>query len=334
MAKKNTSKSKRTSASRGAPRVANDNISALLDPIIEGKGLVPAELRGTDRFLDVVCWNIRYFNVRDPDRVKRITNIMSEINADVFILEEIEDDSLDDIARRLTDRGRGLYKVRYGTTGGDQRVAMVYDMEFVRAKEEIAELFPENPKMPGTARKYVFPRLPLHSYFTCVAQPGGSSSAQWFDFHLVGVHLKSQRASGGDDGTAQRTAAAKRLADWVKSELGDEPDIIIAGDWNAVPSKPEWAAIRALEQQGKAAFVGWNNGNEASHFYKSGKGTRLDLVMVSADAEENAVTPGAKVIAWKNVFKNKSVLAKAVENISDHMPVLSRFYFEETGGGQ
>jgi len=40
----------------------------------------------------------------------------------------------------LIDAGAGLYKVAYGTTGGDQQVAIMYT-EWVRASDDIKELF-------------------------------------------------------------------------------------------------------------------------------------------------------------------------------------------------
>lgn len=45
------------------PRIPNDHISNLLTD------LVPDELQGTDRFLDIIAWNIKFFNQRDPQRI-------------------------------------------------------------------------------------------------------------------------------------------------------------------------------------------------------------------------------------------------------------------------
>ena len=51
---------------------SNDNLSQYL------KDFVPDELEGDDRFLDLVTWNIKIFNNRDPQRVETITNILRE----------------------------------------------------------------------------------------------------------------------------------------------------------------------------------------------------------------------------------------------------------------
>ena len=302
------------------PIAANDRLSRIL------VDLVPKELRGTDRYLDVVNWNIRYFNARDPDRVKQITRVLKEINGDIFVLQEIEDGALEGVVAALIEGGDGLYKAVYGRTGGDQRVAFVYDTEWVKAKQDTAELFTDEPPYIAGTRKRVFPRLPLHSQFV------GRAKTRAFDFNLVGVHLKSQRAdAAGDDGTVQRQASALRLARWIVEDTEDERDVIIAGDWNAAPDRPEWDPMHALEADDKIRFGAWTAGAEASHFYKSGKGTRLDLVVVSAEAGKNAKDKAARVIRWKDAFASKARLVELIEKISDHMPVIARFYFRDRG---
>ena len=66
--------------------VTNDRISAFLNEF------VPDKVQGTDSFLDVITWNIKFFNTRDPQRVELIARIMQELNADLFVLQEIEEE--------------------------------------------------------------------------------------------------------------------------------------------------------------------------------------------------------------------------------------------------
>src|SRR5262245_37551906 len=95
------------------------------------------------------------YKEKSNDVVGIITNIMNELNADMFVLEEIEHGALDPVVESLVGMGAGLYKVAYGTTGGDQRVAFIYDTEWIRANQNIEELFFENRPMIGN--KQVFP---------------------------------------------------------------------------------------------------------------------------------------------------------------------------------
>jgi hypothetical protein len=77
--------------------------------------------------------------------------------------------------------------VEYGTTGGDQRIAVMYDLDWIRAKDDIEELFGKGTIIAGDG-KDAFPRLPLYAYFTSLSVGG-----EPFDFQLAGLHLKSQR---------------------------------------------------------------------------------------------------------------------------------------------
>ncbi|MFY9991858.1 MAG: endonuclease/exonuclease/phosphatase family protein [Rhodoplanes sp.] len=296
----------------------NDNITRQL------RDLVPDEFEGTDRFLDIVTWNIKWFNLADERRVGVIASAMSEINADIFILQEIEPGAMDPVAEMMKRNGAGYYKVAQGATGGDQRVTILYDIEFAKATTAPMELFTDDPKVAvGSTQKAIFPRRPLRASVTAYA-----GEDEPFDFELVGVHLKSQRQDrSGDDGSKQRKASAQHLANWMMNDAPDE-DVIIAGDWNAVASKPEFSVIRNLESEGKAQFQSFNNGAEASHFFKSGRGTRLDYFVVSASAAAASPDGRSRVISWNALLREgKTAWRWIVDEFSDHLPVISRFYF-------
>ncbi|WP_150286315.1 endonuclease/exonuclease/phosphatase family protein [Rhabdaerophilum calidifontis] len=302
--------------------VENDN----LGKIVFNDFLTP-EQRGSDKFLDLVTWNIKWFNVKDPKRVDLIAQIMAEINADVFVLQEIEDQSMEPVIRKLFEYGAGSYKSYYGSLGGDQRVTLLYDTAFVRATSNPTELFSPDLVIPGT-RKRVFPRLPVQVGLTVLArEPSGELSP--FDFELVGLHLKSQRPdASGDDGTAQREEAARKLAEWIEGDATDS-DLIMAGDWNTLAERPEFAPIRALEEKGEVAFESYNPKNEASHLFKNGKKSRLDYIMLSAGASKatSAAHTKAEVLQWTKLDGSRKALEWIVDNVSDHLPVIGRFYF-------
>lgn len=309
--------------------VSNDRISQTL------KDFVPDELQGNSKFLDIITWNIRFFNDRDPERVEIIRSIFEELNADIFVLQEISEGSLDGIARDLAASGAGFYKTVYGKSGGDIRVAFMYDTDWVKAKMEPEELFTDDPKVRvGNETKSVFPRRPLHSTFVARSVPDSGSLHDPFDFHLVGVHLKSQRDSRqGHCGEEQRTAAARHLADWIKFHTTDE-DVIIAGDWNASPLQPEWEVFRELETAGKIRFANWNPEKEGSHFVKSGESTRVDCIAVTNTVDGiEEIQNEAKVINWNVLLEGgnmtQSLRSDLIEKVSDHLPVLTRFYFTD-----
>ncbi len=78
-----------------------DNISRYLD----AKKLGPERFQGTDNFLDVVSWNIYWFDAADPERVEAITEVLDAINGDMFVLVEIAaDGALDAVVEELAKR--------------------------------------------------------------------------------------------------------------------------------------------------------------------------------------------------------------------------------------
>jgi hypothetical protein len=95
----------------------NDNISRTFELL----GRIPSKLRGTDDFLDIVTWNLRWFHQKESERVERVGEILSVLNADIIVFEEIAEGSLEPIAQYLESRGAGYYSTAYGTTGGQQR---------------------------------------------------------------------------------------------------------------------------------------------------------------------------------------------------------------------
>lgn len=309
---------------------SNDNLSNRFD----AAKLVPDSLKGSEEFVDLVTWNIRFFHHRDPERVERISQILSELNADVIVLQEILCDSLQPVIERLEQLGAGHYEVAYGSTGGNQRVALLWDLDWIRAKDNISELV-EKGEVKASDGKDAFPRLPVWGYFTAVTN---SPDSEPFDFQLVGVHLKSQRGGGGP----QRKAAGDWLSKWMReSSETIDADIIITGDWNEKPSSQSWSSLHDLEEQGELRFSSINSESSISHLYYKNKknlGSRLDLAAISIAAYDE-VAEAPDVIRWTSLDdflstspkarEIKAFLKEIAQDISDHMPVVSRFYFEE-----
>jgi endonuclease/exonuclease/phosphatase family metal-dependent hydrolase len=308
----------------------NDKLSkALID-------IVPKEYRGTNQFLDIVAWNVRYFHDRDPQRVNNVASVLAELNADIFVFEEILDGSLEVVAEKLKSAGAGNYKTAYGKTGGDQRVAMMYDLDWIRAKDDIGELFSKNQfKVDG---KDAFPRLPLRAYFTGLAQ----GDVEPFDFQLLGLHLKSQRGEA-DSTSKQRAKSADALRGWL---LGDaqkvDSDVIMMGDWNEPPDAAAWAPFRDMETKGQVLFHALNDTGCISHLMYKNKneiGSRLDLGAVTVSSAKEMVNRRADVVQWKSLSdllkgnpkaaQVKAYISQISNDLSDHMPIVMRFYFQK-----
>ncbi len=319
----------------------NDYLSASI-----GEDLVPKKYRGTDKFLDIVCWNVCYFHDRDKARVQRVAGILEGLNADIIVLEEVLDGSLKSVVQMLQDNGAGYYDVAYGETGGQQRVAILWDLDWVRTKDNVHELF-EKGQYQTADHKEVFPRLPLWSSFRCRPQASKQNNSEKtrppFDFQLLGLHLKSQMGGGGE----QRRMAAETLSTWLLNEAPKvDADVIMMGDFNEPPTSDTWAPFHKLEADEKALFAGINKDNEFSHLMYRNKneiGSRLDLRVVSVAAADEVAQKGG-VVCWEPLTKllarhpNASVLKKYLndlkKDVSDHMPVVMRFYWEEQAAAE
>ena len=308
--------------------VDNDNLSRAFDDL----GLIPQRLKGTDRFIDVVTWNLRWFHQREAVRVDRIAALLATLNADVIVLQEIADASLEPVIEELGKRKAGNYVSAYGTTGGQQRVAFLWDLDWIRAKDDVRELFGKGTILAEDG-KDSFPRLPLWGYFVGLTQ---EPDATPFDFQIVGLHLKSQVG----DGSPQRAAAADALAAWMRSAAPRvDGDSIMLGDFNKVPKAPEWDAFRRLEQEKLIHFETINDQSEISHLYYENKehiGSRLDLIIMSSSAKLNAKAD-PNVVRWTsldNLLASspdaktiKAYIKEVGSTITDHMPAVTRFYF-------
>lgn len=329
MAKRKISPTRKTAGKRSLKIAPNDNLS-------EGFGdAIPEPYRGTDRFLDVVCWNIRYFHHHDAARVKRVTEVLAALNADILVLEEILEDSLAPVAEGLAKKKAGFYEVAYGTTGGNQRVAVMWDLDWVRSKDDVAELFGKRQVLTKEG-KDAFPRLPLLGVFTSLTSPEDAETYPPFDFQIVGLHLKSQRGGGAD----QRALAADKLRDWLVDDAPKvDADVIMLGDWNEPPDAAAWAPFRKLENEKKALFGKINDKDSISHLmYKNKKdiGSRLDLTAISISTLPQMINP-PEVVHWKSLGELlatnpqakqiKTYIKDISADLSDHMPVVTRFYF-------
>jgi endonuclease/exonuclease/phosphatase family metal-dependent hydrolase len=326
----------------------NDNLSIALADI------VPDRYKDTDRFINIVQWNMEWFGAiqsieKDKKRFGLVVNILEALNADLFIFQEIAGPStdgrypgaLDKIAEELTRRGAGSYVVYYTEAGGEQRVAMMWDQQWIRAKIKVEQLFPQGTYKTSGGKDAFAQRTPLHGFFSARFLGGGFDK---FDFQALGVHLKAMK-----EGHAQRLRSAEVLADWMINKAPElTNNVLIMGDWNAPPDDPCWAPFHALDNgpNAKVAFRSINDPGDFSYLWLNNQSdqyvSRIDLSAISLASMEQ-VDKGVvgDAIQWKpiedvlseaggNIFNNrvKTVMSQLKDTLSDHMPTVNRFYIK------
>lgn len=321
---------------RAAP---NDNLS-------KGFALVPEAYRDTDEYLNIVQWNIEWFGARrsaakDVRRGELVLDILTAFNADLFVFQEVAGPTpdarragvLDDIADRLSERGAGDYAVDYTHAGGEQRVAMMWDRDYLRTKRTVEDLFPEGAHRTADGKDAFATRTPLHGYFEAKVGP-----ATRFDFQALGVHLKAM-----GNGQPQREVSARVLADWMEEARRTvDADILITGDWNAPPDAAEWEAIRSLPN---VSFEAINDASDFSYLWLENQTTRftsrIDLTALSLASDTPVPQVAAHVVHWTPIEEAiarasgrvrdkevRAVLAEIKETVSDHLPTITQFYFK------
>ena len=332
----------------------NDNISRSVED------LVPDKYRDTGRYIDVVQWNIEWFGARkseakDRSRFDRVCEILEAFNSDIFVFQEIAGPSsdgrypgvLDDVAEELRRRNAGDYVVFYTRAGGEQRVAMMWDRDWIRAKSDVEDLFPRGKFQKAGEKDPFAGRTPLYGYFTArIPEDQGNValSPDKFDFQVLGVHLKAM-----GDGAPQRKQSAEVLAKWLTTEAPTvDADAMILGDWNAAPDAPEWKPIRDLEgdRDHPVAFSKINDPSEYSYLWLSNRPdrfmSRIDLTAITLSSETQIVGDAvARVVKWQPIEEALAragsmtdaqvvkVLKEVKETISDHLPTHARFYIEK-----
>lgn len=333
----------------------NDHLSQAFT----GARLVPERYRGTDKFLDVVQWNLEWFGasksrLRDQNRFQLIFEILEALNADLFVFQEVvgrtetQPGALDPIAEALTTANAGDYRVEYSGAGGEQRIAMMWDRDYVRSKIAPEDLFARGTHRTPDGKDAFATRAPLYAYFAVredAIEPGGGT--QTFDFQILGVHLKAMT-----EGHPQRLKSAEVLSEWLVNESPrTDSDAVILGDWNAPPDDPCWKPFHDLEEQpeGRVKFREINDPSDYSYLWLRNRSdkflSRIDLTAMTLSSFRQVEGQAARVVLWQPVEETLAraggwkaaeavrLLKRVKEEVSDHLPVISRFYWTDGQGG-
>ncbi len=352
-----TKRSRQASSSRArASRQSGDVRTTDNDSLAPAlSDFVPEEYVDSDRYLNIVQWNMEWFGAaksrsQDKKRYTLVRDILATFNADLFVLQEVAGPSsdgrypgvLDGLAQELTQMGRGDYRVEYTAAGGEQRVAAMWDRDFVRAKSEVNDLF-KGGKYQKPGEKDPFGgRTPLYGYFEGRVATAEGESPDRLDIQILGVHLKAM-----EDGLPQRRESAEILLDWLtKTAPTIDSDVLIMGDWNAPPKDPSWSPIHAAEKKpnNNIHFTDINDDSDFSYLWLANKTnkyvSRIDLTMMTLCSETPPPDEVGHVVRWRAITdalqeagnltdsRVRAVMADLKEHVSDHLPTITRFFFK------
>lgn len=231
---------------------------------------------------------------------KRIAKIIRESGADIFALQEVENDAaLSKVTKYLSG-----YKYFVADCSGAQNVAFLYD------------------SLVSFNEKGIYTPLQVgHERY----RPGliAEVKARNFDFVIMDVHLKSTSSFDKtevkrEEAVENRTAQAEIIRNWLDSALSSskEKDYIILGDFNDSPNNEKSDAFEPLINDKNIEII-------TKDMKSSGKFSDryvIDNIIVSKSAMKRCFIQSLHLIDLQSQYS-----AKQLKGLSDHSPVVVQF---------
>ncbi|MBN2365449.1 MAG: endonuclease/exonuclease/phosphatase family protein [Calditrichaeota bacterium] len=276
-------------------------------------GRIPDSLRidvpefGAEETLDIVSWNIQNFPKLGTETISDVVEIIIDLNADIFGMQEIEDTiSFREVLNRLPDYS-GIYSLDIYSDGSYQKTGVIYKQNIISISDV---------KLIFTGDSYRFPRPPLQIYMSA------SSNLKTFDFTLIVLHLK---ALGGEQNEDRRRKACEKLKYYLDTEIvgSSDKDYIVVGDWNdELDDPPEDNVFQVFINDSQdytflSSILLENPFENAT--YIGNTRSIIDHILISADARQEYGNGTTAVIKLDQYFSSY------VYEVSDHRPVGARF---------
>lgn len=260
---------------------------------------------GSEATLEIASWNIEMFPKSGQQTIESVKELIRDLDIDLFAIQEITDeDAFAELLDSLPD-----YDGRLGTGASDFALwpAVIYKKDLVTVLDE-GYLF--------TNDSYHHPRAPYRLHLR--AEKGGQS----FDFTLLVLHLK---ASGGAENEARRREAIRDLENYVEAQVqnpANDPDFIIAGDWNDLLNDPASTNVFEpfLSDTADYRFLTAPFAGSTSEFtYIGGTfNSLIDHIMITRPIGQ--LYPGIAT----QVLKIDQSYPQYEARVSDHRPVAAR----------
>jgi len=262
---------------------------------------------GRDSSFDIISWNIQNYPKLNDQTVSNVAEIISDLDAEIFGMQEIEDTSSFRQLLNLLPEYSGAYSTDVYSGGTYQKTAVIYRKNIV----QISDM-----EMLFSGDSYSFPRPPLKVYVK-VNYPQSS-----FDFTLIVLHLK---ASGGSENEARRRSACEKLKNYLDAEIvvAADKDYIVIGDWNDELNDPISQNVFQvfLNNPQSYTFLTKELANDPVNnaTYIGGYQSVIDHILISEDVKQEYATGQTEVLKLDLFF------SAYVYEVSDHRPVGANF---------
>lgn len=235
---------------------------------------------------------------RDDEDYARIAGVITQMNADIIGLQEIENEA----ALRKVMRYLDSYACFVGSTARGQNVALLY-----KEGVEVQQIYEYMPVAIQKGRNR--PGLVAH------CKKGN------FDWTMMVVHLKSTSRYDSTDDMRQESRETRRLqcsaiSQWVDSVVSTkEKDVIIVGDFNDFPLRKKEPTLTTLLENRHITFI-----TKERKSCKDEKLYAIDHIVASQTAQKRFLVSSDGMI---NFYASEK--KEIAQKISDHCPVVSTF---------
>ena len=277
-------------------------------------GTIPDSLRidlprfGSDITFEAISWNIQNFPRLGDQTIQDVAEIVLDLDADLFGMEEIEDTSSFRSLLAFLPEYDGIYSDDLYSGGEYQKTAVIFKKEMITISNKTM-LFSED--------SYSFPRPPLQVYVQAF------HNQKYFNFTLIVLHLK---ASGGEENEARRRSACEKLKNYLDLEIinSSDQDYMVMGDWNDELSDPRVNNVFQvfLDDPLNYSFLTQSLLNDpvANATYIGSFNSIIDHVLISEDLQHEYLN------GYTQVIKVDQVFSAYTYEVSDHRPVAVKFF--------
>lgn len=281
-------------------------------------------VKGSGATLDVATWNIEWFGAsngpsNDALQLSNVKAVIEQSAIDLWALQELADqEDFDALLDMLGDNYDGVRADNDCGTSFEQRIGFIW-------KTDLFTIQRLQPILTSSCFEFA-QRLPLQ-LDARIALPDTT-----VEITFITVHMK---ATGDNDSYNRRVAASGLLKNQLDFLLRTTP-VVVLGDFNDELGRsissgrtspyvnflddPEDYAFTTLplDQQNLATFCGSSSACTS--------GSTLDHILLTDELfDAYMADSGDRFIELTSSINNY------VNTTSDHLPVIARFYFDDTG---
>jgi endonuclease/exonuclease/phosphatase family metal-dependent hydrolase len=257
---------------------------------------------GSGKSFDIATWNIEHFPKNQDFTIPYLFRIISDIDIDLIAIQEIDDKNL---FMGLVDSLDGYQGFVSQLPAYGQRLGIIYKSEIISISD---------PKQIFVSDDWAFPRPPLITYVVIK-----DNYKTVFDFILIILHLKAFNDKESED---RRREACQKLEKYISTYLltGTEKDILIVGDFNDKLDDPVEENIFKVFLDDSSNYEGLTLPIKDIPTYIGNFESSVDHIFISGDARNEYQGGYIQVLKIDETFSNY------VNYVSDHRPVLARFF--------